>query len=97
MTDRLVSQQDTATTQPIVASALRKSRGRRASRVDPMFGGPVTGALMNPMRSLGPALVSGNLHALWLYIVAPVLGASLGGIAYQFVRGEAVDAAEDAS
>jgi aquaporin NIP len=65
--------------------------------LDAMFGGPISGASMNPMRSLGPALVSGNLHALWLYIVAPVLGASLGGIAYQFVRGEAVDAAEDAS
>ena len=40
--------------------------------LDAMFGGPVSGASMNPMRSLGPALVSGDLHALWLYIVAPV-------------------------
>jgi glycerol uptake facilitator-like aquaporin len=53
-----------------------------------MFGGPISGASMNPMRSLGPALVSGDLHALWLYIVAPVVGASLGALAYQFVRGE---------
>ena len=53
-----------------------------------MFGGPISGASMNPARSIGPALVSGNLHALWLYIVAPILGASLGGLAYQFVRGE---------
>jgi aquaporin NIP len=53
-----------------------------------MFGGPISGASMNPMRSIGPALVSGNLHALWLYIVAPVLGASIGGLVYQFVRGE---------
>ena len=29
-----------------------------------------------------------NFHALWLYIVAPLLGAALGGLAYQFVRGE---------
>ena len=43
---------------------------------------------MNPMRSIGPAIASGNFHALWLYIVAPVLGASIGGLAYQFVRGE---------
>ena len=56
--------------------------------LDAMFGGPISGASMNPMRSLGPALVSGNLHALWLYIVAPLVGASLGGLAYQFVRGE---------
>jgi aquaporin NIP len=56
--------------------------------LDAMFGGPISGASMNPMRSLGPALVSGNLHALWLYILAPVVGASIGGLAYQFVRGE---------
>ena len=56
--------------------------------LDAMFGGPITGASMNPMRSLGPALVAGDLHALWLYILAPILGASIGGLAYQFVRGE---------
>ncbi len=56
--------------------------------LDAMFGGPISGASMNPMRSLGPALVSGDLHALWLYIVAPVLGASAGGLAYQYVRAE---------
>jgi MIP family channel proteins len=56
--------------------------------LDAMFGGPISGASMNPARSLGPALVSGDLHALWLYILAPVIGASLGGLAYQFVRGE---------
>jgi MIP family channel proteins len=55
---------------------------------DAMFGGPISGASMNPARSTGPALVSGNLHALWLYIVAPVCGASLAALAYQFVRGE---------
>jgi MIP family channel proteins len=56
--------------------------------LDAMFGGPISGASMNPARSLGPALISGDLHALWLYILAPVLGTSLGGFAYQFVRGE---------
>jgi glycerol uptake facilitator-like aquaporin len=53
-----------------------------------MFGGPVSGASMNPARSLGPALVSGEVHALWLYLAAPLLGAALGALAYQFVRGE---------
>jgi glycerol uptake facilitator-like aquaporin len=57
-----------------------------------MFGGPVTGASMNPARSIGPALVSGDLHALWLYIVAPLVGASIGALAYQFVRAEPASA-----
>jgi MIP family channel proteins len=56
--------------------------------LDAMFGGPISGASMNPMRSAGPAIVSGDLHALWIYILAPVLGASAGGLAYQFVRAE---------
>jgi MIP family channel proteins len=60
--------------------------------LDAMFGGPISGASMNPMRSMGPAFVSGDLHALWLYIVAPVIGASLGALLYQFVRGEATQA-----
>ena len=56
--------------------------------LDAMFGGPITGASMNPARSIAPALVSGDLHALWVYLLAPVAGAALGGLAYQFVRGE---------
>jgi MIP family channel proteins len=56
--------------------------------LDAMFGGPVTGASMNPARSLGPALVSGTTHALWLYLLAPLVGAALGALAYQMVRGE---------
>jgi aquaporin NIP len=57
--------------------------------LDAMFGGPISGASMNPARSLGPAVISGDLHALWLYIAAPLAGASLGALAYQLVRGEA--------
>jgi aquaporin NIP len=65
--------------------------------LDAMFGGSISGTSMNPMRSAGPALVSGDLHALWLYIVAPVAGASLGGLAYQFVRGGQPRSAEGAA
>jgi aquaporin NIP len=54
--------------------------------LDALFGGPVSGASMNPMPSLGPALVSADVHALWLYIAAPVIGTSLGALLYQLVR-----------
>jgi aquaporin NIP len=54
--------------------------------LDAMFGGPISGASMNPVRSLAPALVSGDLHALWVYILAPVAGATVGGLAYQLIR-----------
>jgi len=56
--------------------------------LDAMFGGPISGASMNPARSIGPAIVSGDLHALWLYIAAPLLGAAVGALAYQLVRRE---------
>lgn len=55
--------------------------------LDALFGGPVTGASMNPARSLGPALVAGQSHLLWIYMLGPVLGAVLGALAYQLVRG----------
>ncbi len=45
--------------------------------LEAMFAGPICGASMNPARSLAPAIVSGNISALWLYLIAPVLGALL--------------------
>jgi MIP family channel proteins len=54
--------------------------------LDALFGGALTGASMNPARSLGPAIASGQFHDLWIYLVAPVVGAALGGLAYQLVR-----------
>jgi MIP family channel proteins len=47
-----------------------------------LFGGPVTGASMNPARSLGPALASGQWQYFYVYIIAPVLGAIAGGYVY---------------
>ena len=55
--------------------------------LDALFGGPVTGASMNPARSLGPALAAGELADLWIYFAGPLVGAPLGALAYQLVRG----------
>lgn len=56
--------------------------------LDALFGGPVTGASMNPARSLGPALAAGEWTDFWIYLAAPILGATLGALAYQLIRGE---------
>ena len=53
-----------------------------------LFGGPISGASMNPARSLGPALVSGDLTALWIYLVAPVIGAVIGVLVYGVLRSQ---------
>ena len=45
--------------------------------LEAMFAGPICGASMNPVRSLAPALVSGHLEHLWIYLAAPTLGALL--------------------
>jgi aquaporin NIP len=55
--------------------------------LDALFGGPISGASMNPARSFGPALASGTWHDLWIYIAGPLIGATLGVFAYQLVRG----------
>jgi aquaporin Z len=47
---------------------------------------------MNPARSLGPGIVTGDLHAIWVYLLAPVVGAGLAALTYVFVRGEALHA-----
>ena len=56
--------------------------------LDALFGGPITGASMNPARSFGPALAAGEWRDFWIYVVGPVLGAVLGALAYQVIRGE---------
>ena len=45
--------------------------------LEALFAGPISGASMNPARSLGPAIISGELQFLWIYISAPIIGSSL--------------------
>jgi MIP family channel proteins len=57
-----------------------------AVALDALFGGPLTGASMNPARSFGPALAAGEWTDFWVYVLGPVTGAVLGAGAYQFIR-----------
>jgi aquaporin NIP len=61
--------------------------------LEAMFAGPICGASMNPIRSFSPAVVSGHLEHLWIYLTAPVLGASLAIVAWNVLKPEeSVDA-----
>lgn len=56
--------------------------------LEAMFAGPICGASMNPVRSLAPALASGQTQYLWVYIIATTLGAILAVYVNQFIRKE---------
>ncbi|MDB6150534.1 MAG: aqpZ2 2 [Chthoniobacter sp.] len=57
--------------------------------LEAMFAGPISGASMNPVRSIAPAVVSGHLEHLWVYLTAPMLGALLAVPVCSAVRGSA--------
>jgi len=54
--------------------------------LEAMFAGPVTGASMNPARSIAPAIAAGNFENLWIYISAPIIGAVLGVMVSMYLK-----------
>lgn len=54
--------------------------------LEAMFAGPICGASMNPVRSFSPAVVSGHLEHLWIYLTAPVLGAVLAVFVWNILK-----------
>jgi aquaporin NIP len=54
--------------------------------LEAMFAGPISGASMNPARSLAPAVISGQFTALWLYLLAPPLGAAVAVPLWRLLR-----------
>jgi aquaporin Z len=58
--------------------------------LEALFAGPICGASMNPARSLAPAIVSGHIESLWIFVTAPVLGAAIAVPLARVLRAPAV-------
>lgn len=56
--------------------------------LDALFGGAISGASMNPARSLGPAIIGGIFDNQWIYLIAPVIGSLLAVVIYEYIRTE---------
>ena len=54
--------------------------------LEAMFAGPISGASMNPARSIAPAIVTGHYQHLWIYILAPVIGVIIAVSVYQYLN-----------
>ena len=56
--------------------------------LEALVAGPLTGASMNPARSLGPAILSANFESLWIYLLAPVIGAAVSAPSCRLIQGD---------
>ena len=56
---------------------------RSALAVGVFIAGPVSGGAVNPVRTLGPMVVAGDLSSVWLYTLGPIIGGVLGALLYQ--------------
>ena len=57
-----------------------------AVALEALVGGPISGASMNPARSIGPAIVSGHFEYLWIYIISPCIGMVLASFTWLFFQ-----------
>jgi aquaporin Z len=55
--------------------------------LEALVGGPISGASMNPARSLGPAVLTGDFSSLWIYLTAPLLGMLLASPTCRLIQG----------
>lgn len=58
--------------------------------LEALFAGPVSGASMNPIRSLAPAIVSGHLEYLWIYLLAPVIGSVFAVLCWSALKSKQI-------
>lgn len=65
--------------------------------LEAMFAGPICGASMNPARSISPAVVSGHIEHLWIYIAAPILGAAFAIPAWKILNNKKTEHNENRS
>ena len=54
--------------------------------LEALVAGPICGASMNPIRSLAPAILANDFEHIWIYILAPILGAVLAGITWRIFK-----------
>ena len=86
MSNRWIMVYDDGRTPAIHTTEMEAETTRDAVHRHRLFAGPVSGASMNPARSLAPALVPRQLGTVWVYLAGPTLGAGLAVPACRYIR-----------